>query len=152
MKGFSIAERGKPVAGLAPVDIGGVAKTSDYWSMENYSHVSIIVYCGAITNSSTIILYESDDASGSSKTAIAFDVYQITAGVTGTKSRNAATGLVTGTTNGSMWVIEVDASELSAGYPFMTMVTDTAAANVLTIIPILSGARYAQAAPPTALS
>lgn len=152
MKGFSIAERGKAVVGVAPVDIGGAAKTSDYWSMENYQHVSIIVVCGAITNSSTIILYESDDASGSNKTAIAFDVYQITAGVTGDKSRNAATGLVTGTTNGSMWVIELDASELTADYPFMTMVTDTAAANIISIIPVLSGARYAQAAPPSALS
>ena len=90
MKGFSIAERGKAVVGVAPVDIGGAAKTSDYWSMENYQQVSIIVVCGVITNSSTIILYEGDDASGSNKTAIAFDLYQITAGVTGAKSRNAA--------------------------------------------------------------
>jgi len=152
MSKFVLSEMGKPVAGIAPVDIGGVAKTSDYWNMENYDHVSIIVYCGAITNSATIILYESDDASGSNKTAIAFNYYQITAGVTGARTANAATGLVTGTTNGSMWVIEVDAADLSDGYPFMTMVTDTAAANVITIIPVLSGARYAQAAPPGALA
>jgi len=152
MSKFVLSEMGKPVAGIAPVDIGGVAKTSDYWNMENYDHVSIIVYCGAITNSATIILYESDDASGSNKTAIAFNYYQITAGVTGARTANAATGLVTGTTNGSMWVIEVDAADLSDGYPFMTMITDTAAANVITIIPVLSGARYAQAAPPGALA
>lgn len=152
MSRFVLSEEGKPVAGVAPVDVGGAAKTSDYWTMENYNHVSIIVYCGAITNSSTIILYESDDASGTTKTAIAFSYYQITAGVTGARTANAATGLVTGTTNGSMWVIEVDADELTDGYPFMTMITDTAAANVLTIIPILSGARYAQAAPPGALA
>ena len=152
MSRFVLSEMGKPVAGVAPVDIGGVAKTSDYWSMENYSHVSIIVYCGAITNSSTIILYESDDADGNNKTAIAFSYYQITAGVTGDRTANEATGLVTGTTNGSMFVIEVDADDLSPGYPFMTMITDTAGANVITIIPILSGARYAQAVPPTALA
>ena len=152
MKGFTLAEQGKPVAGLAPVDIGSAPKTSDYWNMENYSHVSIIVYSGAITNSSTIILYESDDADGSNKTAIAFHYYKITAGVTGARTLNATTGLVTGTDNGSMYIIELDSSELTAGYPFMTMVTDTAGANVITIIPVLSGARYAQAAPPGALA
>ena len=152
MKGFNIAELGKAVAGVAPVDIGGVAKTCDYFSMENYSHVDIIVYCGAITNSSTIIVYESDDASGSNKTAIAFNVYTVVAGVTGARTLNAATGLVTGTTNGSMWVISIDASELTADYPFITLITDTAAANIITIVPILSGARYAQAVPPSALS
>jgi len=152
MKGFTLAEQGKPVAGLAPVDIGSAPKTSDYWNMENYSHVSIIVYSGAITNSSTIILYESDDADGSNKTAIAFHYYKITAGVTGARTLNATTGLVTGTDNGSMYIIELDSSELTAGYPFMTMVTDNAAANVITIIPILSGARYAQAVPPSALA
>ena len=152
MKGIVLSELGKVVAGVAPVDIGGVAKTSDYWSMENYSHVSIIVYMGAVTNSATIILYESDDADGTHKTAIAFNYYQVTAGVTGARTANLATGLVTGTTAGSLWVIEVDASELSEGYPFMTMVTSTAAANILTIIPVLSGARYAQAVPPNALA
>ena len=42
MSKFVLAEQGKPVAGLAPVDIGGAANTSDYFSMENYSHASII--------------------------------------------------------------------------------------------------------------
>jgi len=152
MKGFNLAEMAKVVSGIAPVDIAGAAKTSDFFSLENYSHASIIVACGVITNSATINMYESDDASGSNKTAIAFNYYLITAGVTGARTANASTGLVTGTTDAATWIIEIDAAELSDGYPFITFVTDTAAANLIAVIPVLSGARYAQAAPPTALS
>jgi len=152
MKQFVLSEQGKPVAGLAPVDIGGVAKESDYFSMENYSHASIIVYCGAITNAATITVEESDDNAGSNATAIAFDYYQITAGVTGARTAATDAGFSTSTTNGSMFVIEIDADQLSDGYPFLVVKATDAAANVITIIPILSGARYAQAAPPSALS
>ena len=143
---------GKVVSGVAPVDIGGGAKTCDYFSMENYSHASIIVACGVIGNSATILVYESDDASGSNKTAIAFYYHLITAGVIGARTLNASTGLVTGTTDAATWIIEIDASELTAGYPFITLVTSAAAANLITIIPVLSGARYAQAVPPSALA
>jgi hypothetical protein len=149
---FVLSEMGKPVAGIAPVDIGGAAKTSDYFSLEKYNHASIIVYCGAITNAATITVEESDDASGSNTTAIAFSYYQITSGVTGDRTTATSAGFSTGTTDGSMFVIEIDADELSDGYPFLVVKTTGAAANLITVVPILSGARYAQAAPPTALS
>lgn len=152
MSGFVLAEQGKPVAGLAPVDIGGAAKTSDYFSMENYSHVSIIVYCGAITNAATITIEESDDNAGNDTTAIAFKYYQITAGATGDRTAATTAGFSTGTTDGSMFVVEIDAAELSDGYPFLVVKTTNAGANVITIVPVLSGARYGQAAPPNALS
>lgn len=152
MSGFVLSEQGKPVAGIAPVDIGGAAKTSDYFSMENYSHASIIVYCGAITNAATITVEESDDNAGSDTTAIAFNYYQITAGVTGDRTAATTAGFSTGTTDGSMFVIEIDAADLSDGYPYLVVKTTDAAANLITVVPILSGARYAQAAPPEALT
>ncbi len=153
MTGFNIAEQGKPVAGLAPVDIGGAAKTSDYFSLENYSHASIIVYCGAITNAATITVEESDDNTGNDTTAIDFSYYQITAGVTGSRTTtSSAAGFSTGTTDGSMFVIEIDAADLTDGYPYLVVKTTDAAANLITVVPVLSGARYAQAAPPSALS
>lgn len=152
MSGFVLSEQGKPVAGIAPVDIGGAAKTSDYFSMENYSHASIIVYCGAITNAATITVEESDDNTGNDTTAIGFSYYQITAGVTGDRTTVANTGFSTGTTDGSMFVIEIDAAELSDGYPYLVVKTTDAAANLITVVPVLSGARYAQAAPPEALT
>jgi hypothetical protein len=152
MSGFVLAEQGKPVAGLAPVDIGGAAKTSDYFSMENYSHASIIVYCGIITNAATITVEESDDNAGSDTTAIAFKYYKITEGVTGDRTAATNAGFSTGTDDGSMFVIEIDAADLSDGYPYLVVKTNDAGANLIAIVPILSGSRYAQAAPPEALT
>ena len=152
MKGFVLAEQGKPVVGIAPVDIGGAAKTSDYFSMKDYAHASIIVVCGAITNAATITVEESDDENGSDTTAIAFDYYAVTSGVTGSRTSATTAGFSTGTTNNGMWIIEIDAADLSDGYPFLVVKATNAAANLIAVIPILSGARYAQAAPPSALS
>jgi len=153
MNQFVLAEMGKPVVGVAPVDIGGVAKVSDYFAMKKYSHASIIVACGAITNAATITVEESDDASGSNTAAIGFAYYALSAaGVTGARTTATASGFSTSTTNDLMWVIEIDSDELTDGYPFLVVKATDAAANLITIIPILSGARNAQAAPPTALS
>jgi hypothetical protein len=153
MKGFYLAEQGKPVVGIAPIDIGGAVKTSDYWSMENYSHVSIIVACGAITNAATITVYESEDNSGTGEDAVAFSYYAVNgSGVTGSKQTATTAGFSTGTTNDRLWVIEIDAAELSADHHFMTVKTTDAAANLIAVIPILSGARYQSSTPPAALS
>lgn len=152
MSKFVLAEMGKPVVGIAPVDIGGVAKVSDYFSMESYSHASILVVCGAITNAATITVEESDDADGSNTTAIAFDYYQVASGVTGARTAATSAGFSTGTDNNAMFIIEIDADQLSDGYPFLVVKATNAAANLIAVVPILSGARYAQAAPPSALS
>ena len=152
MRGFTLAEQGKAVVGIAPVDIGSAAKTSDYFSMANYTHASIIVACGAITNAATITVFESDDDSGSSETAIAFAYYAVDGdGKTGARTAATAAGFSTGTTDNRLWVIEIDAEQLSDGKPYLAVKTTDAAANLITVIPVLSGARYAQAAPPPAV-
>jgi hypothetical protein len=150
---FVLAEHGKPIVGIAPIDIGGAAKTSDYWSMGQYSHVSILVVCGAVSNAATVTVYESEDASGTGEDAIAFSYYSIDgSGDTGDRTSATTAGFSTGTTNNRMWVIEIDAEDLSADHHYLTVKTDDAAANLIAVIPILSGARYAQAAPPEALT
>lgn len=153
MAGFNIAEQGKLVVGVAPVDIGGAAKTSDYFSLENYSHASIIIACGAITNAATITIEESDDNAGSSTTAIAFNYYAISAtGVTGDRTAATTAGFSTGTANNLAWVVEIDAADLTDGKPYLVVKATNAAANLLTVLPVLSGARYAQENPPEALT
>lgn len=152
MKGFYLSEMGKLVTGVAPIDIGGVAKVSDYWSMANYQKVSIIVSCGVITNAATITVFESEDNAGTGEAAISFDYFAMDgAGGTGVRT-NTAVGFSTGTTNNRSWIIEIDASALTDGKPYMTVKTTGAAANLITILPILSGSRYAQADPPEPLT
>ena len=153
MKGFYLTQEGKLVVGVAPIDIGGVAKVSDYWSMANYQKASIVVCCGVITNAAQITVFESQDNAGTGEAAIGFSYYALDgAGDIGARTTVAAAGFSTGTTNNRAWIIELDASELSDGSPYMTVKTDGAAANIITILPILEGARYAQANPPEALT
>jgi len=156
MKGLTIAEQCHVINALAPIDIGGVAKESDYFSMENYSHATIIVTLGVVTNAPTITVYESDDLDGSNETAIGFDHYLEDASA-GDTLADRATVANTGytfaaTTNGVMLVIEIDASQLSDGYPCLCVKTDTAAAALVSVVAILSGARYQKENTPTAIA
>jgi len=156
MKGITIAEQCHVVNGIEPVDIGGVAKVTDYWSMEKYAHATIIVQLGAVTNAPTITVFESDDLAGSNEAAIVFAYYaEVTADGDILTVRTAATTAgytFPATTNNVMLVIEVDASQLSEGYPCMCVKTDTAAACLVSAAVILSGARYKSEITPTAIA
>lgn len=152
---FYVANEGHVVNILPPVDIGGVAKTSDYFSLKNYTHASILITCGAITNAATITVEESDDASGTNTTAIAFEYFSETtsAGDTlGTRTSASASGFSTGTTNSVTFVIEIDSEDLSDGYPYLVVKATNAAANLISMVAVLSGARYPAEASITAIT
>ena len=155
-KGITIAEECHIVNALAPVDIGGAAKTSDYFSLEKYAHATIIVTCGVVGNAATITVEESDDASGSTTSAIDFKYAQETTAAGDTLGAlawvGATTGISTGTTNGTIHVIEIDASQLTDGYPYLVVKTTNAAANLISVVAILSGARYQEDVTPTAIT
>lgn len=155
MKGITLAEQCHIVSALPPVDIGGGAKTSDYWSMKNYEHATIIVTLGVVTGAPTILLYESDDLDGSNKTAIGFDYY-LEATTTGDTLADRATAASTGytftaTTNSVFMVIEVDAAQLTDAYPCMCVMTDAVTA-LCSMVVILSGAKYQKENTPTAIA
>jgi len=155
MKGFNVAELGHVVNILPPVDIGGVAKVSDYFSLKNYAHVDIIITCGVTGNAATITVEESDDASGSSATAIAFDYYQETTAAGDTLAARAAAttaGISTGTNDSTTIVISIDAQKLTDGYPYLVVKATNAAANLISMVAILSGSRYASGITPTAIT
>jgi hypothetical protein len=52
-KGFVLAEEGHVVQALAPVDCNG-GKSSDIWSMANYSHASIVLLLGVTGGATTV--------------------------------------------------------------------------------------------------
>jgi len=154
-KGITIAEHCHVVCALAPVDIGGVAKVSDYFSLENYAHATIIVACGAVTNAATITVEESTTNAGAATTPIAYKYAQETTAAGDTPGALAwatAAGISTGTNNGTILIIEIDASQLTDGYPYLVVKASAAAANLISVVAILSGSRYAQATTPTAIT
>ncbi len=156
VKGTTIAEEFHVVNALAPVDIGGVAKVSDFFSLKNYAHASITVTCGVVGNAATITVEESDDLAGNDTTAIDFKYAQeLTAGgdtLGALAWVGATTGISTGTNNGTIHQIEIDASQLTDGYPNLVVKMTNAAANLISVLVVLSGARYQSDITPTAIA
>lgn len=155
MKGITIAEELHVVNALAPVDING-GKSTDVWSMENYSHATIIIQLGVTGAASTVTVEECDDFTPTSNTAIAFAHYdEETAGGDTLGAREAATasGFSTSTNDGIFYLIEIDAAELSDGRPNLRVVlSDPGASTFGSVCVILSGSRYAEEESATAIA
>lgn len=156
MKGFVLAEQGHVVQGVAPIDINGSGATSDVWSMGDYGHCSIIVGLGVTGAATTVTVEECDDFTPTNSTAIAFSYYaEATAGGDTLGARTAATtsGFAAGTADGIFYVIEIDASQLSDGFPCLRVaLSDPSAATLAAVTVVLSGSRYAQEQSPTAIA
>lgn len=146
-KGFVIPQEGHVVNIIPPWGSDAATKNSDVWSMKGYSHCDIIVQMGATAGAASFILYECDDFTPSTATAIAATIYkeETDAGDTlGAATALAATGVATSTNDNIMYVISVDASQLTAGYPNLQLrFADLDNTTYLSAVAILSGARYA---------
>jgi len=137
---------------LAPVDIAGVATSSDIIGMKEYLSIQFLVEFGVITGDVvTLTVLECDDTSASSSTAIAYK-YRKTSAVgtdlTGALTDIAATGLaVAADDDGKAILIDVDPAALTDGYPYL-MVTATpggSATVCLIAIQAILRPRYPQA-------
>lgn len=155
MKGFNIAEQGHVVQFLAPVDITG-GKTGQAFSMKNHEHASIFILAGVSAAAFTsMVVNACTDAAGSNPTAIPFNVYkQEAAGashdVLGPRTAVTAAGLAPSANDGIFYVIELDASELPDGSPYVNVVLANGSNSVIGAgLAVLSGSRFAGATQPT---
>lgn len=146
MKGITLAEECHIVNALPPVDING-GKYTDVWSMENHSHATIIVQMGVTGAASTITVEQCDDFTPTTSAAIAFSYYAETtaAGDTlGARTSATTAGFASSTNDNIFYVIEVDAAQLSAGYPCLRVAFSNPGVSTLAnVCVILSGSRYA---------
>lgn len=142
-KGTHIAQETHVVNIIAPIDINGAGASSDVFSLKDYAHASIVLTLGVTGAASTVTLEECDDTTPSNATAIAFTYYaEATAGGDTLAAAAAATtaGFATATTDGIIYVIEVDASQLTDGYPYLQLeLSDPTAATLVSAVAILSG-------------
>lgn len=147
MAGIVASEECKIFRIISPQDIAGGALTGDYFDMSGHAHATIIVTCGAVTNSATLTVSENTTNVGGSADLIDFKYAQelTDAGdVLGALAWvGATTGIATGTENNTIHVIEIDAAQLSDGHNWVTLLTSNAGANFISAIAILSGSRYA---------
>lgn len=156
MKGHVIAEQDHIVGVLAPVDItGGV--TPQAVSMKEHAHVSFLLQVGASAAAFTKILVEACTAAdGTGATAIPFALYaQETAGashdVLGARQQIGAAGYTPSPNDGIFYVIELDASELPDGSPYVRVhLTNGSNSVIASGIAVLSGSRFAGVSSATA--
>jgi len=145
MKGINIAEQCHVVNILPPRDIDTV-QTPEVFSMRQASHVSILFTMGVTGAAVTVTVEACDNFTPSNVSAIAFNYYEeATAAGDTLSARTAATssGFAASANDGVMYVIEVDAAELPAGYPCLQLkLSDPAAATFGGAFAILSGMRY----------
>lgn len=158
MKGFNIAELGHVVNILPPVDVDTAAGASCVcFSMENYSHVDIIIQTG-VTDAvpGTITVEQCTDLAAGTAVAIPFSYYAETtaAGDTlGERTTVANTGFALSANDNCMYVISIDASQLSDGYPCIQVEWSNPGGSTLgSAVAVLSGARYAGECTPTAIA
>lgn len=157
MAGFNIAEMGHVVNILPPQDVDG-GKSSAVFSMANHSHATIIVTCGSTNaDAGNITIEECDDFTPTNDTAIDFYYYAETtaAGDTlGARTKaEAATGIDVSANDNTIYVIEIDAAELSDGYPNLILKwSDPGGATFGSAVAILSGARYGGTESSTAIA
>ena len=156
MKGFNVAEEGHVVSIIPPIDINGGATVSDYWNVKNASHCSIILTFGVTGATAVVTLEESDDNAGNSTTAIGFSYYieETAAGDTlATRTAVTSSGFTYSANNGIIYVIEVDASELTDGFPYLVLkIADPSSATLASAVAINSGIRHAKDGTVTAIT
>lgn len=145
-KGINIAEECHIVNILPPVDITGGA-TGDVFSMANWAKAQIIVQVGASAAAFTkVIVNACTDFSASNATAIAYNVYkeETAAGDTlGSRTAVAAAGLTPSANDSIMYVIDLDATQLPAGYHFVQLsLTNGTNSVIASAVAILTGGRY----------
>lgn len=156
MKGLVLSEVGHFVNVIPPIDItGGVA--GDRFTMKNHHHATIVVAIGVSAAAFTkIIVKECDAASGGTANAIAYTLRgeETAAGDTlGAAEAVAAAGKTPSANDNIFYVIEIDASELTEGFPWIEVELTNGVNSVIAHVDAwLTGSRYQEDQTATAIA
>ena len=124
--------------------------TTDFFSMKNHSHASIILTQGLATSGTTVTVKRAESAASANSSAIAFQyAVETTSGLDSLGARASATtsGYTLGSGSNQTLVIELDASEAcTASSPWITveLASNTDAADLVSVVAVLSGSRFAK--------
>jgi hypothetical protein len=151
MSGFNLAETGHLVQLWEPAD-HTAAESTLVVRMGKYSHMTVIISYGTAPRADGLILVEScDNMTPSTHTEIIFDYYECIVDFEGAlgdvmsaKKTAAVTGMVPTATANIMYIIELEASQLTSGHiGFRLRQADPTGASIMSAVAILSGSRYA---------
>lgn len=155
----SLLEEAKVVSVLAPASRNSAA-SGDYIDMKLYDKVTFILDAGGVTAGGNVIVQEAKTAAGGSAATLDFGVYHKRTASTDTYTKTSANSAsshdcitIGNSSDNKTWIVEVKAAQLSPGFQFVNVKVPAAFSAALTCcIGIAHKARYAQSAPPTALT
>lgn len=141
-----------------PVDTTGAAVTGDYYSLKNYNHVTFIILQGAWAGGTpAVTLKQATAVAGTGEKALSFTKYWTKTGITGTTYTETTVASDTfnlPATANTITVIEVDAASLDVSGGFDCVRVGVASpgsnADLIAVVAILGGPRFAQALMPDA--
>jgi len=144
---------------IEPEDHQASGVDGDSVKMEKYGHLTLIFLFGEMGGTPVLKVYEGATA-GAKTTALTFsyrytsaDLKNDDADVLGSEATSAALDLTHSTFEDRMLVVEIDASELTDGYPWVTPeVSDDGTEVLVSCVAIMSKPRYAEDVMPTAIS
>lgn len=159
---FYLAGDGHLVQLFEPADHTG-AENSLVVRMKHYDHATIIISYGATPAADGVLTVQSCDAigAGGTNTAIPITYYKCILDFEGAlgdvlgaaTSVAAATGVIPTATANTMYVIELESSQLIKGdVGFRVCQANPTGASIMSGIAILSGARYGRDQSPTEIA
>ena len=150
---MTLVENCKVVVAAQPVDINGSGMTGDYVSLKDYNHATIILQAGVVGATANITVNKATDVSGTDATTMTFNHWYETKTGSGDAlpQGTAASSVATGTTNNQLRVIEIDAAELGDYDCINVNISDPESSSFWSAVYVLSGARFKQATPPSAI-
>lgn len=152
-----LVENIKVIWAAEPKDYSGAAMTAEYVSLKNYAHLTIVIQTGAWGGgTAAVTVNEATNVSADSAQALSFDYQWNDVATSGTLVKTAVTGDTFDLdTANKIYVIEIDASELDVvdGFDCVTLAVASPGVNAdfYGVLYLLSGARFAQATPPSAI-
>jgi methyl coenzyme M reductase gamma subunit len=155
---FNIVEQAKVVTGAAPAT-NGAAVTGDYVKLNAGQEMFAVVnYTGANAAQSTITINEAQSAAGLNAQAIASTVniwsnLDVATTDTLVARADAVNYQTDAAVTNKLVVFRIDSRRLSDGFNWVNVVAGISdVANIVGITYIITGQRYAQATPPTAIA
>lgn len=158
MKGINLSELAHQAAGLFPISANGLT-TLDAVNMRDHAHIRALILAGATNGAAiTVTVLASSDAAATGATAIAFAYYKsivAASDVLGARTLATTAGFAMSndSVSNTMYAIEIDASELPDGKPWINVTFSGAATTTpVSVLYDLTGARYAAPSSPTELA
>ena len=168
---FDITENAKLVSVLHPIDRTGAALTTEWIGMKNAKKATFILDFGVLTSTSTfaVTLQVANNASGTKSATIGASTdlglahYYTQSGDTYSKTTvSSSTFNVTKSSDSKIYIIEADAAgmgkftstsvEYDADYVRLSAAAPGAHAALTSCVCLLTGLRYQQDVPPSAIT